>query len=145
MIPAVQAAIGAGGALGPHTYWGSRPDGYCTMTDAFQHYSGRPMLSWDIVFEAHGLRPNYIFGEGGAVHISPDGWLNPNAGWKDACWNWEHYVQQILEFKRRVDLWNREHGNRVLGFTAFTLGGGSQWGTFDLNGYLDKLAQAVTE
>jgi len=141
MLPAVRAAIEADGALGYHSYWGSRPDGYCTMKDNFRHYAGRAMESWDPVFREHGLYPKYVFGEAGAVHISPDGWLNPNAGWKDACWNWDHYVEQILQFKSRIDIWNAQHNNRVLGFTIFTLGGGSQWATFDLNGYLDRLIE----
>ena len=93
-------------------------------------------------FKAAGVMPYYVFGEAGAVHISPEGWMNPNAGWKDACRNFDHYVEQIKELERRMAEWNAANGGRALGFTLFTLMG-SQWESFNLDGYLARLAGAL--
>jgi len=149
MLPAVRACIEAGGAVGYHSYWGARcADNYCTMTDAWEHFGGRALESWDVIFRAEGLYPNYIFGEGGAVFVKGGHMPSSEAGWSyketlngDA----QKYVAQILEFRRRLMEWNRNHGNRVLGATLFTAGGGSEWHYFELTqDVMGPLTEAVT-
>lgn len=134
MTPAVRAAIEAGGAVGPHVYWGfNRDTGRLTMTDGdWKHYAGRPMESWDPEFVKMGLKPFYIFGEGGPIAIAETGnWMNVHGGWRHpACLNGDRalLIEQIMEFRRRVAVWNAAHGHRVLGLTLFTVYGfGWEW------------------
>jgi len=146
LIPAARAAVEAGGALGYHAYWGARP-GYCTMPTAWQHYAGRALESWDPVFREAGLYPDYIFGECGAIYEeSGVGMPSAGAGWKykaTLAGDWQAYLAQILDFRRRLNEWNATHGGRCLGATLFTVGGGDEWKYFELSGQLAALAEAV--
>jgi hypothetical protein len=148
MLPAVRACVNAGGAVGYHSYWGARSDGYCSMSDAWEHFGGRALESWDPVFRAAGLYPHYIFGECGAVYISGGHMPSAEAGWgyrETLNGDAQKYVAQILEFRRRLMEWNHHHGNRVLGATLFTAGGGSDWHHFELTvNVLGPLADAVS-
>jgi len=148
MLPAVEACVAADGAVGYHAYWGARVDGYCSMDDAWEHFGGRALESWDPVFVAEGLYPDYIFAEGGAVYCAGGHMPSSEAGWGYKATlggNAEKYVAQCLEFRRRLMEWNEEHGNRVLGATLFTAGGGDRWRHFELKGsVLGPLADAIT-
>jgi len=147
LLPAVEAAVKYQGVLCYHAYWGVGPDGYCTMDTDWKWYAGRALEVWDPVFRAHGLYPRYLFTEGGAVAITgPGGAMNPGAGWRhETCLrgSWDKYLAQILEFRRRVQEWNRQHNNRCLGMTLFTVGGGAEWKWFELGDKLGALADAL--
>ena len=148
MLPAVRACVATGGAVGYHSYWGARVDGYCSMSDAWEHFGGRALESWDPVFRSAGLYPHYLFGEGGAVYISGGHMPSSEAGWgykETLNGDAQKYVAQILEFRRRLMEWNQHHGNRALGATLFTAGGGQDWRHFELTAnVLGPLADAVT-
>jgi hypothetical protein len=130
LIPAARASVEASGAVGYHSYWAVNPD-WCSLDADFEHYSGRALESWDAAFAAAGVAPTYIFGEGGACAISsPGGHMDAGAGWQHSdCLDgdWDAYIVQILEFRRRVMEWNQTHGGRCLGVTLFTVGGGDSW------------------
>lgn len=142
LVPAARACVEYGGALGYHSYWLTTIDGYDSLVTDWEHFAGRALESWDPIFRAEGIYPQYIFGECGA-------YATAHAGWKhEACLGGDlgKYLEQILYFRAKLDEWNAAHGGRCLGSTFFTSGGGSMWASFDLAGDdLRRLAQALIE
>jgi hypothetical protein len=141
LIPAARKAYALDGVLAYHNYWGARP-GYTTLDDAWKHYAGRALESWDPVFRNAGIYPKYIFTESGAVSIAPGGHMNAQAGWKhSSCLRGDadKYIEQIHLVEKRIAAWNAEHSNRCLGFTLFTLGGGKDWKYFEVGEILERL------
>ena len=136
MLPAVEACIELGGALGPHTYWDYH-DGQSYLGAGWQYHAGRPLESWDPVFRAHGLYPRYIFGECGICSR-----LLPMDGWQMVC-NLEQYSAELIQYQKWLREWNALHGNRVIGATIFTCGGTSEWHEFEVGPYLGTLAAAL--
>jgi len=148
MMPAARAAYEADGAVGYHSYFGCAGN-YTTMDDHWRHYAGRALESWDVTFRAAGVYPKYIFGEGGAIGVDILSGSMPSAeaGWRyreTLSGNWELYLLRLLECRARYLRWNAEHGNRCLGMTIFTFGGGDRWEYFKHSGWqLEQLANAV--
>lgn len=144
LIPAVQATITAGGYLGPHTYMAARPEPDTTerwLEEEGLHYHLRPLLSWDVEFNAAGLYPKYLFGETGAVgvHIRedgrPGGFAGQEIGWRSsACLNGNlpRYVAVLLRYAEQIIEWNAEHGDRCEAYMVFT-SGGIGWLYFQFN------------
>jgi len=138
LLPAAQQAVRYGSYLGGHTYIGFRSaDHYCTVPDEVRHFSMRPLLSWDVEFAKHGIYPQYIFTEGGAIYVAPNGSMpSASAGWlyKETCGgDWDWYRDKLLEYRRLVAGWNAQHGNRCRGQCLFTFGGGEEWEHFRIS------------
>jgi len=136
-LPLVQHIVDTNGHLGAHLYTGCRKDGYRSYVDNFIHYAGRPLLSWDPIFNAHGLYPNYLGTEGGAIYIASNGSMPfSNAGWKypDTLNNLEEYVEVLRQLRRKYIAWNRAHGWRLLVYELFTYGA-NDWQYFVHNAY----------
>jgi len=149
LLPAIKAATDAGGVVvGPHAYWGAVP-GYCTLDEEWDHYSGRGLESWDYSARTAGIYPHYVFGEGGAVYVAPNGSMpSAYAGWRDKATlggDWETYLAQILQWRQKAGEWNERHADRCLGLTIFTISGYGEWKYFELGEYeLRALADALT-
>jgi len=148
MLPAVRACVAAGGAVGGHTYTGCRVDGYRSMDDAWEHFAGRPLESWDPVFVSEGLYPDYIFTECGAIYCVNGHMPSSEAGWgyrETLGGDAGAYVEVLMRCRRKWMDWNEGHGNRVLGATVFTAGGGKDWRHFELkDSVLGPLADVIT-
>jgi len=129
LIPAVEAAIATGSALGPHNY---HPviDGVTYWEKDWPIYAGRPFESWDALFRKHGLYPRYILGESGAVRANSAYSLMPNDGWK-TCYNLEGMQADLDIESRYVRDWNTAHGNRIIALLLFTFAGGDKWREFE--------------
>lgn len=142
LVPAARASVEYGGVLGYHSYWLTTADGYDSLKSDWKHFAGRALESWDPIFRAEGIYPQYVFGECGA-------YATAHAGWKhEACLGGDlgKYLEQILYFRAKLNEWNAAHGGRCLGSTFFTSGGGSMWASFDLAGDdLRRLAEALIE
>ena len=128
LIPAVEAAVKYGGAIGYHSYWGAKR-GRSFLEDGWPYYAGR-WMEWDKVFVAHGLYPRYLSTESG-ICLAEDGVsMNPVEGWK-ACGSFEYYLTDINKYNRHCLDWNRDHANRFIGMVIFCYGGWG-WGSFEL-------------
>lgn len=145
LTPAVRLLTSNECKIGYHAYFGVRNLGdrkyYSTLDEpesVRMHYAFRALLSWDPVFRADGVYPQYAFTEGGPIYIDEAGLMvSSGAGWKyretfggdvDAC------VASYLQFQALVQGWNIEHGKRARWMTAFIHGAYSDWVHFDMAG-----------
>ena len=156
LTPAVRLLTDNDCLVSYHSYFGVRKISsgqyYSTLdqpASTRMHYAFRALLSWDPVFTAAGVYPQYGFTEGGPIYINEAGrMVSSGAGWKyretfdgdvDAC------VASYLQFQSLVQKWNAEHGNRARWLTAFIHGGFSDWKYFCMSGEPSrKLADALT-
>ena len=156
LTPAVRLLTDNDCLVGYHSYFGVRKIGsgqyYSTLdqpASTRMHYAFRALLSWDPVFTAAGVYPQYGLTEGGPIYINGAGrMVSSGAGWKyretfdgdvDAC------VASYLQFQSLVQEWNAEHDNRARWLTAFIHGAFSDWKYFCMSGEPSrKLADALT-
>ena len=150
LLPAVQLLTDNNCKIAYHSYWGIRKlssgNYYSTLDEPASvrmHYAFRALLSWDPVFTAAGVYPQYAFTEGGPIYINEAGMMtNAHAGWKykhtfdndvEAC------AQSYVQFQDLVQEWNATHGNRARWLAGFLHGGFDEWRYFDAAGDLSRL------
>lgn len=156
LTPAVRLLTDNKCKIAYHTYYGIRKIGdgqyYSTLDEPASvriHYAFRALLSWDPVFTAAGVYPQYAFTEGGPIYINEAGAMtNAHAGWKykhtfdgdvEAC------AQSYVQFQELVQVWNATHGNRARWLAGFLHGGFDEWRYFDAAGDLSRrLAELLT-
>jgi len=141
LIPAVQQVVKYGGLINYHGYHRVQHKQVSpAWADNWFHFAGRCLASWDPVFNAHGLYPNYVLGEGGAF-------LDAVAGWRHRevfAGDWNAYLNSLLQLRDYIVAWNAEHNDRCAGVSLFTYKPeGGDWQRYNLYGYLDKLATAL--
>lgn len=155
LLPAAQAAIRNGHYIDGHLYFPcSFAHAERWMEEEGLHHHMRSLLSWDPVFNEHGLYPMYLSGECGAIgayvreDLRPGGYVGAGAGFRhSSCLggDWPRYLNLILRHKEMIDEWNASHGNRFRGMTIFTCVHGS-WKNFNLyEEQLNTLAWALTQ
>lgn len=131
LVPAVQAAIEAGGFVGYHAYWPTNRH-HSWLESDWRHFAGRWATSWDETFRERGLRPHYILTEGGPIGDS-NHHLNAGAGWRaPTCLNgdWELARDEILVFDELARRSRPGREGRYHGICLFTVGGGHDWRHF---------------
>lgn len=134
LLPAVDAAVKYGGALGYHAYWwGNR--NVSGLDSWWKWHAGR-WIEQDKYFNTQGYYPKWMFGECGVVGSENGQHLLPSSGWKNEdCLNgnWTRYREEIRRFRDYTLEWNLTHQNRVLGFTIFTTGSHfTGWNSFQI-------------
>jgi len=139
LLPAVRAAIDAGGFVAYHGYWGANPTA-SYLESAWQWHAGR-WTEWDQVFTSHGLYPRYYLGESGACLYSQTAGFDPGRGWK-SCGDFPRHLAEIEIANRKIAEWNAAHQGRCRGLVLFTTGGGTRWKDFEVgDGEIKLLAQ----
>ncbi len=137
LIPAVEQVVKYGGAINYHGYHRvHRKVVDPSWPNNSLHYAHRCLLSYDPVFNAAGLYPNYVLGEAGAF-------LDAVAGWKHGevfGGDWGLYGQSLLENRALINAWNMDHNYRCICATLFTYTL-ADWRHYNLYGY----ARALTE
>jgi len=71
----------------------------------------------------------FVSGNSGYVLMPCDGYKSPQCMGGD----WPRYEADLLEFNRRLQVWNESHEYRAYGGTIFTTGGGSKWKHFEID------------
>lgn len=122
LLPVAQRCHEYGDVIGYHTYWAANRETNW-LESLWDYHAGR-WQKWDEIFTSRGYYPRYYGGECGIVFSTDGSWLDPTAGWK-ACGDFPSYIEQIVEFNRRMNAWNETHGGRCYGGTLFAFGG---WG-----------------
>ena len=88
--------------------------------------SGRILQQDTFEFQPRGIYPEYIITEGGPIRdANGRGQLMPNDGWRHKnCENGsiDRYLRHTKEVYEQYHEWNKHNGNRMLGYTDFTLG-----------------------
>jgi hypothetical protein len=155
LVPAAEAAVRNNDYLGYHPYYPASPGKTAEwMTNEAEHFHMRHALSWDPVFVANGLYPQYLLTECGAVGGTPradgrPGHLHPDAGWKSNLahnGNLSLYLDHLMIWRKQLMDWNEDNANRIRGATIFTTGAGyTGWESFQMNAFeLDELGRRVT-
>lgn len=142
MIPAARKVIEQGGYLNYHGYHRVHNGQVDPPWDEgnWLHFAGRSMASWDPIFNAHDLYPQYILGEAGAFFDAIAGWKHHNVFNGD----FNAYGQSLLEMRDHINAWNAEHGGRCRGVTLFTYRNpGDDWKYYNLYGYLSQLTELL--
>lgn len=99
--------------------------------------SGR-ILQQDIhEYQPRGIFPKYVITEGGPIRdANGHAWLQPNDGWRHKnCenGNLDRYLRHTREVFDLYHEWNKNNGNRMIGYTLFT-SGANDWDDFILGG-----------
>lgn len=128
LLPAVEAAINAGGYVAYHGYW-SANEQRSFLEEKWQWHAGR-WTEWDKVFTAHNLYPSYYLGECGVVYASDGENFNSGKGWK-SCGGIERYLTDMDTFNRLVNQWNHVNNYRCFGGTIFGYGNWG-WDNFEI-------------
>jgi len=157
LLDAVDAACENGHFVGYHSYFPVCPNAArseCWLDEEFEHFHGRALESWDVVFREHGLFPRYLFTEAGAcaAAVRSDGRpgaMNPGGGWRSVDGlngDLDFYIDLLLAFRLMVQEWNAENDNRAEAAMIFTTGQPFiNWPGFLFNGpELARLAEALT-
>lgn len=109
LLPMVEKACAGGHWLGKHCYYPSVPDRPLLYRDVWEWYGGR-FAKDDQIFNAHGLYPVWILGEGGAcgaavyesyaaaVSMAPDA-LKPGRRWPNATAVVEYEGEQVRDVR----------------------------------------------
>ncbi|MBN2389293.1 MAG: hypothetical protein JXR84_01135 [Anaerolineae bacterium] len=105
LLPMVEKACAGGHLLGKHSYYPSVPDRPLLYQQTWEWYGGR-FAKDDQIFNAHGLYPLWILGEGGAcgaavyesyaaaISMAPDA-LKPGRRWPNATAVVEYEGDQV--------------------------------------------------
>jgi len=157
LLDAADAACENGHYVGYHAYFPVCPDKARSgrwLDEEFEHFHGRALASWDVVFAEHGLAPRYLFTESGACAAAArsdgrPGGMNPGGGWRSVDGlngDLNFYIDLLLRFRLMVQEWNVEHDNRAEAAMIFTTGQPwVNWPGFLFNGpELARLAEVLT-
>lgn len=129
LIPLARETAARSGAGGYHGYFGV-VDG--KVLPNWEPWHELRFERLDRVFREAGVTLPWIITEGGACVMTPDGYFDSGAGWRDS----RAYNNDFEAYKRQLDLLEarlRKSTAKVLGYTLFTVNAGeTEWEKFTL-------------
>lgn len=135
LLPMVERAVRGKHLLGKHSYYASVPNDPTFYQQSWDWYGGR-FAQDDAYFVSQGLKPYWMFAEGGAcmatLNTNGSVSLSPGDGWK-SCGDIERYARELAWANQWYTNWNNTHEGRLLGCALFTTGGWG-WDKFQLQG-----------
>lgn len=129
LIPLARETAARGGAGGYHGYFGV-VDG--KVLPNWEPWHELRFERLDRTFREAGVKLPWIITEGGACVMTPDGYFDSGAGWRDS----RAYNNDFEAYKRQLDLLEarlKKSPAKVLGYTLFTVNAGeTEWEKFTL-------------